>query len=78
MQIESSSGTPVVNAKIVDNGNTATFQEMNQTMNSENLGVVTLTGTRQVTAGEDFSIFMSSSITATYSTNSYCIVTQIA
>ena len=78
MQIESSSGTPVVNAKIVDNSNTATFQEMNQTMNSENLGVVTLTGTRQVTAGEDFSIFMSSSITATYSTNSYCIVTQIA
>jgi|TARA_R110000787_G_scaffold182422_1_gene294405 hypothetical protein len=78
MQIESSSGTPNINAKLLENGASTNIQEMNQTMNAQPEGVVTFTATVQATAGEDYSVFMSSSSTATYSTNSYCIVTQIA
>lgn len=78
VEIKSGSGTPDVEAEIVDDTNTQSLQVANRTMNSNNLDVVNFTATRQVTQGDQFSFNIKSSTTSSYTKNTYCIVTQIA
>ena len=78
MEINSSSGTPDVEVEIHDDGNTQSLQKANRTMNGNTLNAISFTATRQASAGDTFSINIKSSTTASYTLNSYCIVTQIA
>lgn len=78
MEINSSTGTPDVEVEIFDDGNTQSLQKANRTMNGNTLNAISFTATRQASAGNQFSINIKSSTAATYTTNSYCIVTQIA
>ena len=47
-------------------------------MTSNDIDAISFTATRQATAGDVFSINIKSSTAATYTLNSYCIITQIA
>tara|TARA_R100001198_G_C5242699_1_gene220374 strand:- start:7774 stop:8694 length:921 start_codon:yes stop_codon:yes gene_type:complete len=78
MEISSSTGTPVVEVEIHDDLNTQSLQKANREMTSNDIDAISFTATRQATAGDVFSINIKSSTAATYTLNSYCIITQIA